>query len=415
MSERLTLAEIGKRAFEVVSPGSRYRLSVPGVEVTFEVDRLERKFGELQGELEVRVGFGGTDAIDGRLSIATFNLSSARSREERATLLKSKSRSAEIPWAALIEELCQRVIIAERSGEPAVSLASVEYAREVDPTINVLGFKFARRHPSIVFGDGGVTKSLVSLYIAGLMAEEGYRVGYFDWELEVEDHRERYETLFGTSMPKAVYYARCTRPLIYEGDRLDRITRTEGLDFNIHDSIGFACHARPEDAESALAYMRTVRQIGVGSLHLAHINKSEQGDQKPFGSQFWHNSARATYFLKATDDGTVGAFCRKHNLLKFKPSPFAYEVRVDGDRTTIRQTEITTVDELAGQVPLSQRIRAYLRSGAFTREQLAAEWPDEKADTLRRTINRAIDRGTFVKFPGPDGQERIALAARGAA
>ena len=49
------------------------------------------------------------------------------------------------------------------------------------------------------------------------------------------------------------------------------------------------------------------------------------------------------------------------------------------------------------------------------REQIAAALEDQKPETLRRTLNRAIERGQLVRFPGAGGVERIGLPARGAA
>jgi hypothetical protein len=162
--------------------------------------------------------------------------------------------------------------------------------------------------------------------------------------------------------------------------------------------------------------MRAVRAIGVGSLHIAHVNKSETGDRQPFGSAFWHNSARATWFLKATDQTdshTVGVFNRKHNVAKWLQAPFGYEVQVDGDRTAFLLVDVAAASpELASRVPLAQRIKSTLKNGALTREAIAAEWPDERPETLRRIINREIEKGRLVRFPGPGGVEQIGLAAR---
>jgi hypothetical protein len=414
--QRLTLAEVGRRDFEVIEPGVCYRLTVPGADVVLEVDRLTWRYQELSGELLVRCDLKGTDAIDGVLSVATFNVSSARARAERAGQLKRQSRAGDVPWEALLEELCQRVLTAERTGEPAVALADVPVDTDTNPLIDVFGFKLPRRHPSIIFGDGGATKSLLALYLAGCLAKDGYRVAFFDWELDAADHRERYATLFGQVMPATVYYTRCSRPLVHEADRLKRIVRDQGIDFAVYDSIGFACASKPEDAEAALGYMRAVRSIGVGSLHIAHVNKSETGDRQPFGSAFWHNSARATWFLKATDQTdthTVGVFNRKHNVAKWLQTPFGYEVQVDGERTAFRLVDIAAASpELASRVPLAQRIKSMLKSGALTREAIAAEWPDERPESLRRIINREIEKGRLVRFPGPGGVEQIGLAAR---
>src|SRR5262245_13447483 len=97
-ARRLTLTEAGKRDFKTVESGCCYRLECPGLLVAFEVDRLHWQRGELAGELMVSCELAGTDAVNGVLSLATFNLSSARARSDRATQLERQSRARDIPW-----------------------------------------------------------------------------------------------------------------------------------------------------------------------------------------------------------------------------------------------------------------------------------------------------------------------------
>jgi hypothetical protein len=60
--------------------------------------------------------------------------------------------------------------------------------------------------------------------------------------------------------------------------------------------------------------------VGAGSLHLAHVNRSDTGDKKPYGSSFWHNGARATWNIKTADQIpgarklTIGLYNRKTNI-----------------------------------------------------------------------------------------------------
>src|SRR6185369_3527639 len=108
-----------------------------------------------------------------------------------------------------------------RNGKPAVDLRALSKATS-DDTLEIDGLSLLRRHPSIIFGDGGAAKSYTCLYLAGRLAERGMQVALFDWELAGEDHRDRLERLFGPDMPKIIY-ARCERPLVYEVDRLRRI------------------------------------------------------------------------------------------------------------------------------------------------------------------------------------------------
>ena len=61
-------------------------------------------------------------------------------------------------------------------------------------------------------------------------------------------------------------------------------------------------------------------------MNIAHVNKSDQGDQKPFGSTFWANGARATWFVtKSGESGdgsqfTLGLFNRKANTGPLRPA-----------------------------------------------------------------------------------------------
>jgi hypothetical protein len=236
-------------------------------------------------------------------------------------------------------------------------------------------------------------------------------VGLFDWELSGDDHRDRLERLFGPQMPN-VLYVRCERPLALEVDRLRRIARDEALDFAIYDSIAFAADGPPEAAEVAGRYFRAVRQIGLGSLHIAHITKGENNDQRPFGSTFWHNGARATWFVKPGEaDGStlrIGLFSRKSNLGPQQPA-IGYEITFGEDRTTFKRVDVATVDELADSLPLWQRIRQVVRTGPVLVHELASEL-DAKPETIERTLYRY--KKVFVRVEGRDGVSRWGLLSR---
>jgi hypothetical protein len=216
-------------------------------------------------------------------------------------------------------------------------------------------------------------------------------VALFDWELVGDDHRDRLERLFDDEMPR-VFYARCERPLAFEVDRLRRIVRENDIEYIVYDSVAFACDGPPEAAEVAGRYFRSVRQIGVGSLHIAHMNKSENGDQKPFGSVFWYNGARAIWFAQRADDSQdgdvirLGLFNRKANLGRLG-SPFGFTVTFSDDRTTFRRAEVADNPELAERLSVKQRMAALLRKGSFTPEAVAEEIGAE-VETVRRTVRR---------------------------
>lgn len=402
-----------------------FRLTVLPLGIQLDIDRLRRERQQLVGELTVLCDLPGAktfQAGDGQrvLASADWNLSSADTRWKWAKLLAERSDAPDIDWHGLLEETAARTIAAERAGTPSRPLHTFDRPGP-DAEHDVDGWRLLRDHVTIGFGDGGSSKSYLALYAAGRLAQRGLAVLFADWELAGEDHRDRLERLFGAPMP-SIHYLRCDRPLTLEADRIGREVRRLSVDYWIGDSIAFATGGPPEAAEHATAYFRAVRQIGIGSLHLAHINRSENGDQKPFGSSFWHNGARATWFVKqagASADGsrvTIGLFNRKSNLTRLH-SAVGFQFDFKDNRTEVSRTNLADVEDLAGNLPLWQRIAHLLKAGGGMPRTLAeiAESLDAKVDTVKKAVSPSRARGgqsMFTSVPGSDGITRIALVDR---
>lgn len=398
--------------FRAVGDGE-YHAAVPEFSTEFRVSRLRYERHELHGELTVSCGLAGARVFDdATLSASTVNFSSAISRTTHAKRLSERARTnGTVDWIGLLEEVSVRVLAAERAGQPAVVLSSLP-AAAAERVVTIDGYPFYTRHHQIDFGDGGTGKSLFALWRGGKLEAEGERVALFDWELDACTHRQRLEQLFGRDRMPSVRYVRCDRPLVHEVDRLRRIIADEEITYGIFDSVGFACDGPPEAAESALAYFRAVRQLRIGGLHLAHVSKTETGDQRPFGSAFWHNSARSTWFVKAaaSEPGTltVGILNRKANLGPLQPA-LAYTFTFCADAIAVTRVKAASVDELVDSLPLWQRVKEALRSGPRTLAALADEL-DAKVDTVEKAVKRKTD--LFTRVSGQDGIYRIALAER---
>jgi hypothetical protein len=404
------------RQFRVLAD-DRYSLTVPELGIVVEISRLRRERSELIGELSVRCELSGAQTVNGgSLSIADLNLSSARARIDRAKLLSGRANISNFDWAGLVEEFCQRVLDADRLGQPPVDLRELPRPSSEDDSHDILGLSLPRHHPTILFGDGGTGKSYIALYAAGRIVEMSASVALFDWELSGEDHRERLELLFPDGMPR-VLYVRCERPLVYEVDRLRRIVRDNEVGYAVYDSVAFAADGPPESAEVAGRYFRAARQIGCGSLHVAHVNKGENADKKPFGSAFWHNGARSTWYAKlaeesaGTDSLRVGLFHRKSNLGRLRPA-VGLSLTFDAGQTLIRRVDVADTPDLAEQLSVRQRMEHLLRRGPMSVTQIAEELEIE-VNTITQTVNRHVKKGrTFIILEGQNTNRKIGLLHR---
>lgn len=390
-----------------------YRATDPGLHIEARVTRLRYERHELHGELTVCCGLAGARVFDdATLSASTMNFSSGQARQLHGKRLIERARTGtKVDWIGFLEELSVKLLAAERAGQPAVILSQVPRGT-VEPVVWIDGYPIYTRHHQIDFGDGGSAKSLYALWRAGKLEAEGERVGLFDWELDVVTHRQRLELLFGVGRMPSIRYVRCERPLVYEVDRLRRIIVDEELTFGIFDSVGFACDGPPEAAESALKYMQGARQLRIGGLHLAHVSKAETGDQRPFGSAFWHNSARSTWFVKATKSEpgtcTIGLVNRKANLGPIQP-PLAFTFTFTPDRIGVERIAAATVEDLVEHLPLWARVKDGLQHGPRTLASLAEEL-GAKVNTLEKIVKRKT--GLFTRVLGVDGIARIALVDR---
>lgn len=410
-----------------------YRLEIPEASAVFDVDRLQRDRQDLCGEIVVTCHLKGARTFDGNLFSGRINLSDAFRRREVYQRLKSKAQTGtQVDWDHHIDELAARIVRAEREGRPAQLLHTFQRPAP-DETFDLEGIVLPRRHPSILFGDGGGFKSYIALYIAGWLGQQGIRVLFADWEFEAEDHRDRLERLFGADMPP-VYYQRMHRPMVDEIDSIKRQVDELKIEYIVCDSVGYATDGAPESAEAAMGYFRAVRQLGIGSVHLAHVTKPKEdgaaGKQasdptKPFGSAFWSNSARSTWFVKRTESideqrFVVALFNRKTNLGPLRPA-VGLEIEFGHERTAIQRVNLADVDELASSLPIWQRMKRALECGPRTLTDLAADVakPGEDHDTVIANMEREARRKKFHGKPmfarltvgQPGGVHRIALAS----
>ena len=215
-----------------------------------------------------------------------------------------------------------------------------------------------------------------------------------------------------------VHYLRCERPLVHELPRIQQWMRKHQLEVLGLDSVAYSTAGAPEDSEAAMAWMRAFRSLDVTGIAIAHVRKDganpAEAEKYPFGSNFWHNSARCTWYVKdaeASADGvkTIGLFNRKMNL-SAKQGALGFTINMQPSRTTFNRVDIRDVAELADSLPLWQRMREVVRHGPKTLAVIATELNHGNVESLDRIVRR--QKNVFTKTTGADGITRIALTER---
>lgn len=330
------------------------------------------------------------DVKIGQLSTAAtyWGRVSLSSPQSRANLVKGAMADLGpgAHWAPMVNVGCQRAMEHLRTGAPAVRLEPAPPA----PTAWLLEKWIPRGETTVLFGDGGAGKSLLSLAI-GASALGGGPVGrwalgpctslmYLDWESTQAELGARLwglgEYLDRLPDPVPILYRRMARPLTEELAAVRREVAKERVDLVICDSLGPACGAEPESADAAVRAMNALRSIqGTTRLVIAHMSKQaadqERGSARPFGSVYVQNLARSVIEVRGHQEGEtleVSCYHRKVNAgPRAQPVGFRFAFDAEG-HITVRAT-----DPDLSRATLPAQILDTLKEGPKTPATIAGE------------------------------------------
>jgi hypothetical protein len=413
----------GGREFSAIGDGERYVLTLTDVPIEFEAERLRRFRDDLYAQVTVRCALTGARGFGGDLTVSTENLSSSTSRQRFARTLGNLARAPQIDWARLVEEFAIRMLAAESAGQPSELLTDIP-DRTDDGYYDVLGIKFATKGRSSVYGKGDSGKSLFLLFVLGELAKQGVPVTLLDYEWDGFEQKKRARQLWPDGQQPPIRYRHCSRPLRDEAETIRRDILRHNTRYYGLDSIAPACHDKPEFADTAIAMARADQYIAgsqAGRLWIGHVIKkndgTDDGNEQIFGSVFWGNLVRVSWFAKAqasdtrSDGPLICVFHhRKRNGLPQLPS-VGISFQFEAGRIHIQRCDLAAqAPDLAASLPLWQRMRDTLRHGALTVADLA-----EQLDAKPDAIKKAAQRGSrvFIKLDGGLGiPPRIALVER---
>lgn len=240
-------------------------------------------------------------------------------------------------WTQLLNRACR--LFGQSYTNQVAAVDITEIALSYDQMYRIAGV-VPEGQLTTLFGLGGGGKTQTSLSMAACLLLGipwlGHEVIpakgiiFVDYEADGTTVRRRLQRILdglGESIPAGrfhyFYAGGVPYPLL--ANRVKREAQRVGADVIIVDSAAAACGGEPEKADAALGMLNAVKRIGLTTILIAHVRKPEVGSEKsiqwkmmPFGSAFWHNNTRASWYIEGQqnegDSEThVAAYNRKMN------------------------------------------------------------------------------------------------------
>ena len=410
--------------------GDLYAFHWPDEQVDMVLDRLhESRTGDLTAEVEVRCS---RDTPKALLHHARVNLISTRSRADLIKALSNRIPEREIDWSAAVEQACHYSLAQWREGEPFIDLRDVPPGEGtrflLEPYVEHAG-------ATVLFADGGTGKSLFGLAIAvaiasgapvlGVRSEAVCRVAYLDWESDAETHADRRRAIcagVGISDREApVYYRRQAASMAESAPHIRRFIAENQIGFAVIDSLGMARGGEPESADSTIRLFNAARTLGIPWLGVDHVTKNGgEGQTRPFGSIYTHNSARLTWGLEKVEDAGNGKLIlattnhKTNNGKSLGRRGYDTEIREDErGRMTFASYASKDIRDIPGffdRLGQPQQIAEVLkRNGKATaadiQRALEADGVVITAATIKTVLNRK--RGSLFVDVGQRGAETL--------
>lgn len=386
----------------------------------FDFAELNYVKGELHTELEVTPMSQG---MDDESMTTRQNLISTSGREGLERMLKKQF--GDVPnWTQAISQAYKRARDGFAAQERGLHIGDAQRMGRIQWVLEGL---LARGHHSVLFGDGSSGKTMFGYLITIALASGLPLWGrdtmpqaslIVDYETSERVARWRIERLMvGLGMDATTidslpihYWAGGGIPIADQADAIRKYTRKQGIDFMMVDSGGVACGLPPEKSEAAIQYFNGCLRTGVETvLTICHVAGMSDG-QFPFGSKFWHNLARATYFMKASGVGTdeigITLFPRKANetkrgkdedfLMTFTPGdqgPVVIE-SVQGRQAALQRQALNEADQIWAVLRQQPDLKSYEVA------QLSGIPGDRVSMILQKAMNDWVEADVKVGVAG---------------
>jgi len=326
---------------------------------------------------------------------------------------------------------------AETPAGPAV--VRLSELGEAKPREWVVHSLIPKGYPAVLYGDGGVAKSMIALSLASAIASDDKHwldwavttapVLYCDFELDADEQNRRARQLARGNEeelpPEGLMYMSA---LGYDtGTALVaalEACQEHGVELMVLDSLGPALQGDMESSSDVISFFRGVleqfRAAGVTVLIIDHQSKTQGGqkyqDKSAFGSVYKSNLVRSTIQVEATESGegslTVRARQKKTNFGSLA-RPFGIQLGFTEEAVTLDSTELDSY-ELAeeGTLNATDRVKLALGDGPAYPWEIA-DATELQVKTVKNALTGLRKQGIVEATGEQSGRtEQVRLASR---
>ena len=299
-------------------------------------------------------------------------------------------------WRQRLRQASQLVLDSHRSGAPVVALGDYD---PPEPTAEMLQGIIWEGMPTLVYGPGGIGKSIIGLNIlsaihtgramAGLETKQSNSL-ILDWETSDRQTWWRNSEILRAQdiSPKSwedpdapesgrtgmVFYRFMHGPLADDVEYLRQQIAEKNIGTICVDSAGPACGGEPESAGATLKFFESLRMLTdhdkpLQSLIIAHVtHAAKQGITKrsPFGSVYWTNIPRQVFELQSaqTEGANHSDYALHHRKSNLGPlqKPLAFRLTW-GQGCIIEPLDLRSNARLVAGLDLPDRARILIEEG----------------------------------------------------
>ena len=352
------------------------------------------RLGEHQDGLKGEILIQSTNPKDGHIHQAAFNFSSSMTRKKLADDLSK--RIAGIAWDEILEQLCFHVTKVFRTGQEVVMISSTD--EEAIPPQYVVHPLILKKEINMIYGEGGVGKSALSLFLAaigscfgdwvnighklGLERIQPFKTLVLDWETHQDAVRWRWKQIISgigaTGEGFFIEYRQCGVPLADDLEAIQTAISDKKPGLVIIDSVGAAAGGDINTQQVATEFMNAVRALDITTLLIHHTAKSNNGKPTPFGSVYFTNASRNIWQIERTQKEAdnkiqVGLFHVKANYSE-KFNPIGLEIEFSDTATKFSSVDPKDIPDFKEKLPVIQRIMLAIeeKNGAASKDEIGA-------------------------------------------